>query len=104
MAAIVADINKTPCGAKLFNIGFAIPRPSTITPEVAVTIRIGFFISFNNEGTHCSVYNSVTAVPHMQMNIKINNGDASALYIPAIETPEETRSVTGKSSLENRYP
>ncbi len=42
------------------------------------------------------------AVPNMQMNMKINNGFKSDLYISAVVTPEETRSVTGKSSFENK--
>src|SRR6185437_10650992 len=104
IAAIVADINNTCCGAKLFKTGLAKPLPITIIPDVAVTISMGLPIFFNKTGTHCSVYNSVTAVPHMQININMNNGDANALYIPPIETPDETRSVTGKSNFENKYP
>src|SRR5665213_1484591 len=102
MAATVVDINNNVCGANCCNTGLARPLPITMIPDVAVTINIGFPIFFNSTGTHCSVYSSVIAVPHIQMNININNGEAIALYMPAVETPEETRSVTGKSNFEKR--
>jgi hypothetical protein len=44
------------------------------------------------------------AVPNIQMNMNINNGFNNDLYIVEDETPLETRSVRGKSNLENKYP
>src|ERR1700744_2493183 len=102
-AAKMVDINNNTCGGKSFNTGLANARPITITPVSRVNIKIALSVTFfNNTSIHCPVNNSVIAVPNMQMNMKINNGFQSALYIPEVETPDDTRSVTGKSNFENR--
>ena len=98
------EINNNTCGEKSFKTGFANARPTTITPVSKVSIKMAFCVTFfNSTSIHCPVNNSVIAVPNMQTNMKRNKGFKKwPLYMPPIDTPEETRSVTGKSSFENR--
>ncbi len=99
-AAKMVEISNNTCGGKIFSTGLANARPITITPVSSVNISKALSVTFfNNTSIHWPVNNSVIAVPNMQMNMKINKGFKSALYIPAVETPEATRSVTGKIQL-----
>src|SRR5690606_17957954 len=103
IAETIADKSNTPCGDKRCTIGPAKPLPTTITPVVSVNMRMALFVKFfNSTSIHCPVNNSVTAVPNIQINITINRGDSTALYISVVEYPEATRSVTGNFKEENR--
>src|SRR5436190_13782202 len=96
-AASMVDISNTIWGEKRLSTGLAKARPTTITPVSSVNNNSALLVTFfNNTSSHWPVNSSVIAVPNMQMNMNKNNGDATALYIPAVDTPEATRSVTGK--------
>src|ERR1700740_719673 len=96
-------MSNTPCGASLCTIGPANARPSTCIDATKVSTNNELLVAdLKNTPVHWLVNSSVIAVPNMQMIMNQNRGISSALYISPVLTPEATRSVGGKSSLENR--
>src|SRR5664279_647624 len=99
---IMADTNNKPAGDTRCTTGPATLRASACTAATSASTRMALLVTFcNNTPTHWLVKSSVIAVPNMQINKKIYKGVSTALYISFVDTPDDTRSVTGKSRLKN---
>src|SRR4051794_7618969 len=104
-AANIEDNSNTPDGENLCTTGPAKALPNTITPVSMVSNNRALSLTFfNSTSIHWPVNNSVMAVPNIRMIMIKNNGLSRDLYISKVDTPLETRSVTGNFNLLKRYP
>src|SRR5690606_31070805 len=102
---IIAEVSKRPDGVVFRNTGSANALQTDWTVTTSARTRMALLVTFcSRTPTHWLVKSSVTAVPNMHININIKRGESIDLYMAFVEIPEDTLSVTGKSSFQIIQP